>query len=290
MDIKVSLVLYHNPVDEVLKLVHTLLEVPLDLRVVVMDNSADDSFRYYLNDPRIDYIFCGENLGYGGGHNLAISLSKGKAKYHIVINPDIELEPETILDLFHFMEHNSNVGLVMPKILYRNGALQFLCKQVPTPADLMLRRFIPGPLKKLFSNQLAKYELRDRNYDVAMEVPNLSGCFMFLKTEVFEYVGLFDERFFMYMEDTDLSRRIRQRYRTVYYPRAVVIHGYAKASYKTLKLTMHHIKSSIKYFNKWGWFSDTERSVLNSTIKYVDSGNVFSTREAADIQYRTVTY
>ena len=72
----------------------------------------------------------------------------------------------------------------------------------------------------------------------------------------------------MYMEDTDLSRRIRQRYRTVYYPRAVVIHGYAKASYKTLKLTMHHIKSSIKYFNKWGWFSDTERSVLNSTIKY----------------------
>lgn len=289
MDIKVSLVLYHNPVEEVLKLVHTLLEVPLDLRVVVMDNSSDDSFRYYLMDPRIDYIFCGENLGYGGGHNLAISLSKGKAKYHIVINPDIELEPDTILNLFRYMEQNTNVGLVMPKILYRNGTLQFLCKQLPSPADLILRRFIPGPVKRLFKNQLSKYELRDKNYNIPMEVPNLSGCFMFLRTEVFEQVGLFDERFFMYMEDTDLSRRIRQRYLTVYYPHAVVIHGYAKASYKTLKLTVQHIKSSIKYFNKWGWFTDAERLALNNSIKYVDAGGVLSMREA-DIQYRTVTY
>lgn len=289
MDIKVSLVLYHNPVEEVLNLIHTLLDVPLDIRVVVMDNSSDDSFRYYLIDPRIDYIFCGENLGYGGGHNLAISMGKGSAKYHIVINPDIELEPGTILNLYQFMEQNSNVGLVMPKILYRNGALQFLCKQLPSPADLILRRFIPGPVKRLFRTQLSKYELRDKNYDIPMEVPNLSGCFMFLRTEVFKQVGLFDERFFMYMEDTDLSRRIRQQYRTVYYPHAVVVHGYAKASYKTLKLTLQHIKSSIKYFNKWGWFSDAERLALNNSIQYVDANGVFNMREA-DIQFRTVTH
>lgn len=98
-----------------------------------------------------------------------------------------------------------------------------------------------------------------------MEVPYLSGCFMFIRTKVLEKVGLFDERFFMYLEDTDLSRRIHKISKTIYYPYVHIYHEYGKGSYKNLKLLKYHIDSAIKYFNKWGWFFDKERDFINKT-------------------------
>ena len=97
-----------------------------------------------------------------------------------------------------------------------------------------------------------------------MNIPILSGCFMFLRTEALEKVGLFDEQFFMYMEDFDLNRRIHRAYKTVFFPEAVVVHEYQKASYKNIKLLKAHIKSAIYYFNKYGWFFDKERKIINA--------------------------
>ena len=103
-----------------------------------------------------------------------------------------------------------------------------------------------------------------------MEVPCLSGCFMFIRTKVLREVGLFDERFFMYMEDVDLSRRIHRRFRTVYYPAAAVYHEYEKGSYKSATLLAHHLLSAIKYFNKWGYVFDKERRDINErTLKHL---------------------
>jgi GT2 family glycosyltransferase len=100
-----------------------------------------------------------------------------------------------------------------------------------------------------------------------MEVPHLSGCFMMLRTAVFETVGLFDERFFMYLEDVDYSRRVHTRYKTVYYPEVSVYHQYHKGSYKRWRNLKYHIVSAVKYFNKWGWFFDPERKTINRTAK-----------------------
>jgi len=97
-----------------------------------------------------------------------------------------------------------------------------------------------------------------------MQVPSLSGCFMLLRTEVLKVVGGFDERFFMYCEDFDLCRRIGQVSKTIYYPDVSVIHNYEKGSYKNSKLLRYHIQSSVKYFNKWGWFFDKERRRINN--------------------------
>jgi hypothetical protein len=234
-----------------------------------MDNSADDSLRFHFTEPQFEYIYCARNLGYGGGHNTAIERIRSKSKYHIVLNPDIDFEPPVLDELFDIMEANQDFGLLMPKVLYRSGSLQYLCKKLPSPADLFMRRFIPPPFKLLFKKSLMQYELRDRDYSSPMEVPNLSGCFMFIRTSVFEKVGMFDNRYFMYLEDTDLCRRIGQYYKTVYYPSISIIHGYAKASYKNFNLLIHHIKSSVKYFNKWGWFTDAERFTINSRVKTI---------------------
>ena len=70
------------------------------------------------------------------------------------------------------------------------------------------------------------------SYDEVMEVPFLSGCFMFLRSEALRKVGLFDERMFMYVEDTDLTRRMGQHFKTLYYPNAYVYHQYARGKQK----------------------------------------------------------
>jgi len=90
---------------------------------------------------------------------------------------------------------------------------------------------------------------------------------MLLRTSILEQTGLFDERFFMYYEDTDLTRRVHQFHRTVFYPKVTITHDFAKASHKNRRLLIAHIHSAIQYFNKWGWFFDAERTQINREIR-----------------------
>ncbi len=97
-----------------------------------------------------------------------------------------------------------------------------------------------------------------------MEVPSLSGCFMFMRVSVLREIGGgFDERYFMYAEDLDLCRRIGEVSKTMFFPKVSVVHEYEKGSYKNKKLLKYHITSVIKYFNKWGWLFDSKRKEKN---------------------------
>jgi GT2 family glycosyltransferase len=157
-------------------------------------------------------------------------------------------------------------GVVMPKILYEDGSTQHLCKRLPTPWDLVMRRFGPQLAHRLFRSAMDRYELRDRDYDQPMEPPTLSGCFLMLRNSVVDEVGLFDDRFFMYMEDVDLVRRIWSVSRALYYPAVSIVHGYEKGSYRDPRLAWRHVRSAIRYFAKWGWIQDPVRAGLNSRI------------------------
>ena len=105
------------------------------------------------------------------------------------------------------------------------------------------------------------------DYEKTMDVPYLCGCFMVFRMAALKEVGLFDERFFMYPEDIDITRRIYSGgFRTVYYPEATVVHAHEAASYKSRKMLWIHIINMIKYFNKWGWVIDPERKRINREI------------------------
>ena len=106
--------------------------------------------------------------------------------------------------------------------------------------------------------------MRSSGYDKIMNVPYLSGCFMLLRTKALQKARLFDERFFMYPEDIDLTRRIHRDYLTVYFPHVTIIHNHEHASYKSLKMLLVHIVNMCRYFNKWGWFVDKERDAINA--------------------------
>jgi GT2 family glycosyltransferase len=262
--INASIVLYKHSIAEIAPLVEILQKSGVVSSIFLIDNSpvVQEEFKSLA----VDYQFTDKNLGYGKAHNIAINKTiQQNLPYHLVINPDIVFEPEVLSKIEIFMDNNSEIGLLMPKVYYPNGEIQYLCKLIPTPFDLIFRRFLP---KNWTKQQTAKFELRTTGYNRIMNVPYLSGSFMFLRTESLKQVGMFDERFFMYPEDIDLSRRIHQKFRTVFYPEVSVIHNHAQGSYTNYKLLFIHISNMIKYFNKWGWIFDTERrKVNNETLK-----------------------
>ncbi len=261
--INASIVLYHNKKEQLTKAINSFLNTDLKVKLYLVDNSSNDELKVLSEmDSRVEYIFNNANLGYGSAHNIVMRKSiEDGVSYHLVLNPDIYFSSGVLERLFEYMELNRDVGNIIPQVRYPDGEIQYLCKLLPTPTDLILRRFIPSKSWKEKRNE--KYELRWTGYDKIMNVPSLSGCFMFLRCEVLKNVGLFDEHIFMYLEDTDLNRRIHSKYKTIFYPEVEIVHEYAKESYKSKKLLKYHIQSAIYYFNKYGWIFDQEREDLN---------------------------
>jgi len=206
-----------------------------------------------------------KNVGFGKAHNIALKKSiEDDVKYHVILNPDISFEPEVVREIYDFMEINSDVSVLMPRVLFRDGSLQYLCKLLPTPFDLFARRFLGfGLLNGLVSKWNSEYELRFTTYHRLMNVPSLSGCFLFFRTASLDKVGLFDPRYFMYMEDVDLTRRLHKYFKTMYFPDVEIYHDFERASYKNFNMLVHHTVSAIRYFNKWGWLFDEERRMVN---------------------------
>jgi GT2 family glycosyltransferase len=176
------------------------------------------------------------------------------------------LKDDVILKLVDFLKNNPKVGMVMPQILNTDGTIQYLPKLLPSPMSfykrILYRKF------KLFNSFAAKFELRDVPPDSIYDTPVISGCFTLFRISALQEIGLYDDRFFMYLEDWDISRRMNAKYRTVYYPEASIVHGYAAGSSKNYGLFKVHIRSIRAYFDKWGWFFDQERSRVNKkTLK-----------------------
>ncbi len=264
-----SVVLYKTPREQTQSLLESVLSSCIE-RLFIIDNSPDDS-RRILGDasPKIRYIH-NENLGYGASHNLAIreTIDSG-AEFHIVLNPDVSFPPETPEKLLLFMEEHPDAVSAMPKIVYPDGRPQYLCKLLPSPSDLIFRRFVPpvGFFKKWKEKKDARYCLMDSGYDTVINPPCLSGCFMFLRLSALTAHDIFfDDRFFMYFEDFDFIRRLHRVGKTLFFPGAQIVHAHAKESYRSRKMLLCHIKSAVRYFNKYGWLFDRERTEWNRRI------------------------
>lgn len=263
-----SIVVYKNGENELIKAIQSLICDSI-YTIYIVDNSPTDNLRELVVaiSSKIEYIFGHGNVGYGSAHNIAIrkAISNG-SKYHIVMNPDVCFSQGVIESLTLYMDSHADVGQIMPKVIYPNGDLQYLCKLLPTPRDILFRRFFPKGFHEKWSN---RFHLKFSNYDIPMNVPCLSGCFMFLRIEILEKVGIFDERFFLYFEDNDLCRRIHGECKTMMYPYLEIVHTYGSSHRHNIKIFAISVINAIKYFNKWGWIFDKTRRQFNDRF-FVD--------------------
>lgn len=261
--ITASIVTMDPPMRDLDKFYHCMKQSSVKPQLYVVNNSLKDLDHPVVNRFAVKYVKNGKNLGYGSAHNVALRMILDISEYHFVLNTDIQFEPQEFGKMIAFMEQNPDVGQLMPRVVYEDGSLQYLCKLVPAPTDLFVRRFAPGPVKSLLRRRMERFELRFSGYNRIMDVPYLSGCFMLFRVSALRKIGLFDERYFMYLEDTDITRRMHAEFRTVFFPGSTIVHAHARSSYKSRKQLWMHVLNSVRYFKKWGWFHDPERARVN---------------------------
>ncbi|MBR6167300.1 MAG: glycosyltransferase [Paludibacteraceae bacterium] len=270
--LNISIVLYHPKWEqEVLPLVEELMRVKNLRKIYLLDNSEKEWLREHMDmqkapvpSKKLRYMAMSENLGYGRAHNVALRESAyHQTELHLVMNSDIRVQAEDIDTMHDWMLLHPEVGQLMPRVLHPDGTQQYLAKRLPTPLDVFGRRFLPS---WLMARRNRRYELRDMDLLRPVNAPYLSGCFMMLRTTAAVDAGLFDERFFMYPEDIDLTRRIHRNYLTLYYPEWTIVHAHARDSYKNKHMLRIHIQNMCRYFNKWGWLFDRERRQFNANL------------------------
>lgn len=247
-DISVAIVAYNNE-EEVRNAVCSIREhtaKTITKKIYVIDNSTIQNQLRELADDEVVYIKTEKNLGFGAGHNLV--LSELDSEFHAIVNPDIILKEDSLSVLAEFLRHQK-ADMAVPRILDEDGTLQRSYRREITLGDMLIRR-LPLPFAK---RRQAYHTMEDMDYEKVFPVPFAHGCFYLIRTEVFRELGGFDPRYFLYMEDADLCKRVNERGGLFYCPDTAVIHKWEKGSAKSKKLLWIHIRSMCAYFRKWGW-------------------------------------
>lgn len=271
LNLTVSIVLHNSSLD-MLRVALTSLQASAAaareagnlgrVTVTLVDNASDAGYRAQLAQMVADWpkndlleLRCAlqpSNRGFGHGHNVAIESQD--SDFHLVLNPDVELERNALPAGLRYLAESEDVVLLSPRVYGGEGRQEFLCKRYPSVLVLLLRGFAPRFLQQLFRAQLANYEMRDVcSGDHKVNVAIASGCFMLMRTAAVRGVGGFNERFFLYFEDFDLSLRLERRGRVVFDPAMRIVHHGGYAASKGWQHLRYFITSGILFFNRHGW-------------------------------------
>lgn len=228
------------------------------VNILVRDNGSQDDTAARLeraaraNPSRVVTVPGGDNIGYGRGHNAIIAVAQ--APVHVVCNPDIVVAPDFLARCLAFLDAHPDVGLMSPRMTWGDGTLQHSNRRHPTVLDLALRRFASGALRAACESRMARYEMADVGYERMVDVPFCSGALMVCRRAALDAVGGFDDRYFLYFEDADLSRMLQHAgWRTVYNPDVTVIHGWQRAAHRSRRIAFVMVRNAVRYFAKWGW-------------------------------------
>lgn len=221
-----------------------------DFRLFVVDNGSTDGTPEHIekNYPLVRVIRSGGNIGFGAGHNLVLDMLD--SDYHAIINPDISVRDDVVSALSDYLDSNPEVGLVSPEVRFPDGRPQILGKKNPCLKYLFASHFRKSGSPE---KTLVEYAMLDSDYSKPFEIENATGCFMFIRTELFRKLGGFDKRYFMYFEDCDLSREVNRISKVVFNPQITVYHEWGRGSKRNLKLKLIHITSMLRYFAKWSF-------------------------------------
>lgn len=248
--ISASIVTYNSAenIGEVLESLFTQTKGS-ELTVYVVDNHSSDNTLSIVAEkyPQAVRIPLPDNRGFGYGHNQALPFLQ--SDYHVIINPDICFDFDVLTELAAYLEEHPEAVIATPAICNPDGSLQRVPKRLPTyhyMASGMLERF--GGIFKRWRDE---YTMTGVTFDKPTPIDFCTGCFMMIRTSVFKELGGFDDRFFMYCEDADLSRRAGMKGKIMFLPEVRITHEWGRASSKRWKFFKIHLKSQRLYFKKW---------------------------------------
>ncbi len=256
VDFTITIVAYRNYSD-ILKAIETIQKFTntnISKKLFIVDNSCYENEcveKKIFTDALAEYNFVtyfdtGKNLGFGAGHNYV--LEQLDSMFHVIMNPDILLVEDSFSQIMQFMQDES-VGMCVPRLTDEKGNLQLVYRREITLYDMFVRMFA----KKLCKKRFAYHTMQDCDMTKPIQIPFAQGSFLVIRTALFQELGGFDDRYFMYMEDADLCKRVNQVSRLVLDPGTTVVHKWERGSHKNSKLFWIHVRSILAYFRKWGW-------------------------------------
>ncbi len=248
-DLTVGIVSYHNR-DEIVTLIDSIERYTkgVKYRIYVVDNGSPKfETAMFMREayPHIT-VLCRENEGFGTAHNALIPYMD--SRYHAVVNPDISIQDDIFTELVGYLDANPDCAMVQPDVIFPDGTPQPLPKRAPSYRFLILGRL--GNRIKAFRKYRTAYTRADETFTEPTEVDFCSGCFFVTRTAHYKKLGGFDQDYFMYLEDADLTERMQSLGKTVYYPNASVIHHWKGGSRQSKKLLFLHIRSMFLYMKK----------------------------------------
>ncbi|MBU0722300.1 glycosyltransferase family 2 protein [Patescibacteria group bacterium] len=229
----------------------------LDYEIIVVDNYSGDLKADDLKQfGEIKFIMNSQTIGLGAANNKGAKIAQGK--YIVIINPDTLIGKDVFIKLFVYMENHSQVGVVGPKQFNLDNTVQNSCFRWPGLITPLSRRTPLGKISYAKKN-LDRFLYKDYNKDRAREVDWLLGSFLFCRASALKQIGLYDEKFFLYFEDTDLCKRFWQGgWKVVYNPEVAIIHNHGRQSarlpwywFYQNKAAWHHLASWARYLWKW---------------------------------------
>ena len=243
-----SIVVYNKPEDAYKTVESVKKYTDENFSLYVIDNASRENIGSMLKDHfKANYILLKKNIGFGKGHNKV--LDKIDSKYHFVINPDILINEDTIDNLCEFMDSHPEVSIACPKVLNPDGSVQYIAKRKPSLLSLVSRRIHFKFLKKIED----EYLMKNADQDKAFEVDFCTGCFFVIRTDVLKKIGGFDEDYFLYFEDADITMKAKQEGKAFYAPCANVVHFWHRETASSKKQFLIQLKSMFIYFRKWGF-------------------------------------
>ena len=193
-----------------------------------------------------------KNAGFGAGNNAA--LRNTMADYVLILNPDVDLDRQSLSAAIKHLNANPTCGMATPVTTFPDGTPQYLVKRHPNVTALLIRGFAPKWLKTLMGKRLSQYDRRDTPYDAPLDDCHIvSGCCMFIRGRTWRTLGGFDESFFLYFEDFDLSARIAKVSRIDRVPGFRIVHAGGNAASKGLAHIAMFMRSALRFFMKHGW-------------------------------------
>lgn len=222
-----------------------------NFEVVVVDNASKDGSPDMVERefPEFRLLRQSVNLGFTGGHNLALAERRGH--HAALLNSDTVVHPGAIRRITEYMEAHPEVGIVGPMLHNPDGTLQFSCRRFPNPVAAAFRNTILG---RLFPNNrfTREYLMQDWTHDQPREVDWVSGAALFLRKEVIDTVGVLDNTLFMYCEDVDICKRTwKAGFKVMYVPDAVITHAIGRSSDQVAnKMIVRFHRSMFRYYRK----------------------------------------
>lgn len=249
--ITASIVLYKEDLSVLKKTINSFLSFKEPKLLYLIDNTPSSNYKNLFKDNDIVYIENKKNIGFGSAHNKILPFIKNVSDYHLILNPDVSFNSEILSELISQLQNDHTLAMIAPKVLFLDETHQYSCRRYPKVLELIARRF--SLIRPFFSKQLKYGIYKDKNLDEPFYCQYLTGCFQLYNTNDFLALDGFDERYFLYMEDVDICKKIDQlNKRKLYYPKVEINHILKQGSLRKLNLFLRHLTSAFKYYLKWG--------------------------------------